>query len=111
MSFVGSFLIFRIPFAFLVRWILRVLAWVFLGPWMKLVDRWYFAGDDTNDASDDDRIAKIREGMRKQYENFLKKASNYQQKRERALKQKSIKNFMVGYCFGPIIPGSGCSYV
>jgi len=33
-SFLGSIAIFKVPFGFLLRWILRALAWVVLGPWM-----------------------------------------------------------------------------
>jgi len=59
----------------------------------RFVDRWYFKCQA--DLTDDDRDAEIRERMRVQYEHFLKKASNYQIRRELVVKLQSMKNYMV----------------
>lgn len=60
---------------------------------MKLVDYWYFPKSDVT--TDDARADELREAMREQYEHLLKKASSQQQEREKALKLKSAKNYLV----------------
>lgn len=95
-SFLGSLFIFKIPFAYLLRWIMRIVAWVFLGPWMIIVDRKYFKSKSYGNMTDDERDEEIQERMRVQYETFLKQATNHQIRREKILKLKSMKNYMVG---------------
>lgn len=35
---VGGLVLMLVPWSFFIRWTLRIVVWVFLGPWMKLVD-------------------------------------------------------------------------
>lgn len=95
MCFLGSFILIWLPFGFLLRWISRITVWVVLGPWMALVDRYYFGQEDQN-LTDAEKDAIVKERLRARYEEVKMAASHYQLKRERALKLKSMKKYMFG---------------
>lgn len=95
-SFLGSLLTHKIPFSFLIRWVLRVSAWVFLGPWMHFAHRWIFPDGVEDDLTDEERDEQLREEMKKQYESLMDKALNYQIMREDLVKLESMKSYMVG---------------
>jgi len=89
----GSFLLFWVRFDIILRWFFRIMVWVFLGPWMKLADQWYYR--HYSDLTEEERDAVIRARLRKRYERAMKTASSYQIRKERVRKLQSIKNYMV----------------
>lgn len=95
-SFVGSVVTYKIPFAYLLEWSLKISAWVFLGPWMLLVDRWFFKYAQEDDITDKERDEKIRTLMREQYEEFMDEALNYQIRKEDIIKEESMKSYLFG---------------
>lgn len=95
-SFVGSLATYKIPFAYLLAWSLKISAWVFLGPWMLLVDRWFFKYSQEDDITDNERDEKIRTLMREQYEEFMDEAMNYQIRKEDIIKEESMKSYLFG---------------
>ena len=96
-SFVGSVAIYKIPFVALIGGILKISAWVFLGPWMLLADRWFFRySTPVQDAIiDEERDERIKELMRKQYDRLMDQALNYQIRKENIVKTESMKSYMV----------------
>jgi hypothetical protein len=91
-AFVASALALFIPWSFLLRWSLRIAAWVILGPWLALLDRYYLHVD----LNDIDLWAKL--SQRKVFR-ITRKAMKKRISKERALKLKA----MVKYCFGKFL--------
>lgn len=92
--FTASLVLFLIPFGFLLRWSLRVIVFLVLGPWMALVDRWYFRENPNLTAEEKDAI--VRQRMRSRYETLMLAASNFQIRKERATKLRSMTKYMFG---------------
>lgn len=78
-----------IPWAFIIRWIARIIVWTFLGPWMKLVDIFYVSKLNTGD---DD--IKIQVDKLIQANNILLHDARIQ--REDTSKLKAMKTYLFG---------------
>lgn len=83
-----------IPWSFLLRWLFRIGAILAFGPWMAIVDRKYFKMNPN--MSDLERDEMLRKRLRSRYEEVLQSATNYFQRKERALKLASMKKYMFG---------------
>lgn len=83
-----------IPWAFLLRWIFRIVVFVGLGPWLALVDRFYWKTNPN--LSNEDRDKELRDRIKSRYNVVLLAATNYFQRKERALKLLDMKKFMFG---------------
>ena len=94
-AFVASALFLFIPWAFLLRWTLRVAVWLLLGPWMMLVDKYYIQKKVVS-SEDQDTDEAIRKRIKERYSGALESATNARIRREKALKLKAMKRF----CFG-----------
>jgi hypothetical protein len=82
-----------VPWGFVIRWTLRIIIWVTLGPWMKLVDIFYvqkLAEEGDNDAKKFQKVARSR----------LNELNTTMQalmmKREEMTKQVAMKRYMFG---------------
>ena len=93
-ALVASVVAFWIPWSFLLRWIFRIIAVVAFGPWMSIVDHKYFKVDPN--LSDAERDKMLRQKLRNRYEEVVLSATNYFQRKERALKLASMKKYMFG---------------
>lgn len=93
-SFVASVLTIWIPWGFLIRWTLRIAAWVFLGPWMAIVDRIHFRGKPNMTA--EEKEAVVKERLKSRYTDVIEAASNFRLRSERAVKLKAMKKYMFG---------------
>jgi len=94
LSFAGSIAICWVPWAWLFRWILRIAAWVILGPWMAIVDRYYFREDPN--MTDEEKDEAVRQRLHERFEEAKKAASFFQIRREKALKIKAFSKYMFG---------------
>jgi hypothetical protein len=83
-----------IPWSFLLRWMFRIGAILAFGPWMAIVDRKYFKMNPN--MSDLERDEMLRKRLRSRYEEVLLSATNYFQRKERALKLASMTRYMFG---------------
>lgn len=92
--FVASLAICWVPWGFLITWLFRIVIVVALGPWMALVDYYYFREDPK--MSDHDRSKARRERIKGRYAAVMTAATNFQIRKERALKLKSMKKYMFG---------------
>mmetsp|Transcript_62419 Transcript_62419/g.75113 ORF Transcript_62419/g.75113 Transcript_62419/m.75113 type:complete len:527 (+) Transcript_62419:2-1582(+) len=90
-SLVSAVVFLFVPWAFFIKWIMRILVWLLFGPWMKLVDTFYYT--PLKNLSDDEREEKERKVKRSQTEVFIRNAriSN-----ENALKLKDMRVYKFG---------------
>jgi hypothetical protein len=93
-SFAASAVLFWIPFGFLLRWSMRIGAFCVLGPWMAIVDRWYFR--EKPGLTDAEKDAIVRERLRSQVESAVLAAANYQIRKERTKKLKDMTRYLFG---------------
>jgi hypothetical protein len=70
LSIVITGLIFWVPWAFLLKWILRIAVWVIFGPWMAIVARYQFPEheDMTDEAWEQEMRKKLQEKRREAVE-------------------------------------------
>jgi len=72
-----------IPWMFILHWILRIAVWVFLGPWMMIVDKYLNQQSDT-------------QGETTILENFAKQRNLARLKGEENLKRKALRSLLYG---------------
>lgn len=93
-SFVLSFILLFVPWGVLIKWTLRITVWVFFGPWMKLVDIYYYSAAE--DESDEARLASMNT-LQLTIHNWLEKAKlESQLAKEKMRKMRDFKKFMFG---------------
>lgn len=90
--FVLSIVVFFVPWAFCIKWLIRIVVWLGFGPWMKLVDMFYFAKLDSSD-SEKERKNKLQLEREKKLKQHKKET---QLKREKASKLRDFKQYMFG---------------
>ena len=90
--FVLSFAVFFVPWAFCIKWTLRIIVWCAFGPWMKFADIFYFS---TLDNSDTEKERKNK--MKLERETKLKQHKQETQlKREKAGNLRDFKQYVFG---------------
>ena len=92
--FLASLLMFFVPWGWILRWVIRLAVWVFLGPWMKIVDWLYF--EKLDHMTEEERKEILRESLHTKYEHTVRERSLYQERKERALKLKSMMRYLFG---------------
>lgn len=92
--FLTSIVFFVVPFGFISRWTMRIVAWVGLGPWNALIDRWYFRQNPNMTDAERDEALRLR--LRARYEEMLLSTTNFFERKETAMKLKAIRKFMFG---------------
>ena len=92
--FLTSCAFFFVPFGFIFRWTMRIIALVALGPWNAIIDRVYFRTDPnmTDEAKDEE----LRLRMKTRYQEVLMSATNFFVRKENAIKMKDMEQFMFG---------------
>jgi hypothetical protein len=93
-SFAVSAATILIPWGFMLRWVLRIVAFVCLGPWMLIVDRLYVR--DKPNMTDEEKKAVAKKRLRSRYDEVVEAATSYHVRRERAVKLKAMKKYMFG---------------
>jgi hypothetical protein len=93
-SFAISLSLIWVPWGWAMRWLFRVVAWIGLGPWMMVVDQKYFA--ENPDLTPKEREELIRKKVEARYEAVIKAATDYQIRKERIVKLKSMSTYMFG---------------
>lgn len=77
---------------FLVRWTLRIAAWLLLGPWMKLVDIFYVKRIQSTEEQEKEAKARVKA----KYKALLANALHTQTRKEELTKLKAMKRYMFG---------------
>jgi hypothetical protein len=92
--FAGSLVICWVPWGWVLRWIFRIAVLVISGPWMMIVDQYYFREDPNLTEKERENAVKAR--LQSRYMAVLQAATNYQIRKERAIKLKDMKRYMFG---------------
>jgi hypothetical protein len=87
----AGILLVGIPWDFLIHWAFRIAVWIFLGPWMKLVDILFVKGRTREELREAEK-----ERLRMRYQRLVEARRLRQIKREDALKLRSMKRYMFG---------------
>lgn len=89
--FGSSVIALLVPWAFLLRWTSRVIAWVFLGPWMRIVDA------ILHGSNDESRRKHEKAKMSQQIvQSFRQQHKLAREQRESALKMKAFRKILFG---------------
>ena len=92
-SFAASFCLLWIPWAFLLSWSFKILVWVLLGPWMKLLDIFYFRRIE----SEEDQMKKdLAQKFHERYTTLVSESLFRKLRNETALKLKDMKMYLFG---------------
>jgi hypothetical protein len=89
-----SAILFYVPWTFLFRWTFRILVFVFLGPWMKLVDI-LFVENDYN-MTYEERKHKIKGEMQAHYDYLLTESKFKRLYKEYRMKTHDMERYMFG---------------
>ena len=93
-SAVLSIAFYFIPLAFLTHWALRLVAWGLFGPWMKLLDiYWYSKLESLSEEEKKEMELRVNRRRTEGVENAKKAARTY---REDAYKLKEMKQYLFG---------------
>lgn len=90
--FVASFVLLWIPWTFLIKWTFKISVWLFLGPWMKLVDICYFRREYDAEQKKED----LAEEFNERYQALVGESLFLKMRKETALKLKDMKKYMFG---------------
>lgn len=89
-----SFIFIFIPFGFILRWTTRIVVWITLGPWNRIIDKYYFRTNPNMTDAERDEALRLR--LKARYEEALKSTTNFFIRKEDAMKMKRMKQFMFG---------------
>jgi hypothetical protein len=94
-SFLATIVLVWIPWSFLILWTCRISAWLFLGPWMKLVDILYIRKHHNYETAEEITTA-FEERLKDRYQAVLERVFFQQVNRERAFKLQDLQKYMFG---------------
>ena len=86
-------LLLLVPWGLIIRWTLRIMIWVALGPWMKLVDI-YFVQKLSEDG--DNKAKKLREAAANKLKTVGAARRAIMIKKEEIMKLRAMKAYMFG---------------
>lgn len=90
---IGTVFLF-VPWAFFFRWSSRIVAWLGLGPHMKLLDIYWYS--KLEDLTEEERKQQIKDALTAQLETAKAYAATARVQREEAEKMKAIKKALYG---------------
>ena len=89
-----SMIIFWIPWGSIIRCMVRILVWIVLGPWMRILDKYYFAQIEHMTPEEQER--HIQEQARQTHKAFQAKRLQSRTARENRVKLKSMMKYFFG---------------
>lgn len=91
--FAAAFTLVWIPWAFLIGWSFKIMIWVLLGPWMKLLDIFYFQRiQSEKEKKKEDLALRFNE----RYAMLVGESLFRKIRKETALKMRDMKKYMFG---------------
>jgi len=93
-SFVLFLVCLVIPWAFILTWLMRIIVWALLGPWMKFADIYYYK--PLEELSEEAQAMEKQKRIRLRHEVYDNTLTNYKIVQEEALKLMDIKKCMYG---------------
>jgi hypothetical protein len=91
-----SGIIFFIPWGLVLRWVIRILVWVLLGPWMRAVDWYYFEQIDFANMTQEEKEHFCRKHALARHKALQANRLQSRTEREERVKQKSMMRYMFG---------------
>lgn len=95
-SLLTSAVIFWIPWGMVLRWVIRILVWILLGPWMRILDWYYFEQVDFTSMTPEEKEQYVRGHALKRHKTFQAKRLQSRTQREDRVKQKSMMKYLFG---------------
>jgi hypothetical protein len=92
--FLAAFILIWIPWGFIIGWTFKIAAWVFLGPWMKLLDIFYVKRKVAEEK--EQRKEDLAEQFHRRYALLIGESLARKLRKESALKMKEMKKYMFG---------------
>ena len=89
-----SLIFFFVPWFFIIKWSSRLVVWTLFGPWMKLVDVYYWS--KLKPLSQSEREEKLRVEREKHRKRFSAALSAARVKQEEIVKLKVMKKYLFG---------------
>jgi hypothetical protein len=83
-----------VPWFFVIRWTSRIFVWTLFGPWMKLVDIYYWSPMENMSQEEISKLKAVAKKMKEKY--LAKRIEEARINRENALKLKDMKQFLFG---------------
>jgi len=93
MCILGGFQALYLPWGFIIRQALRVGVWVFLGPWMKLVDVYFFKKIESEE---DNMVIQVLRFIKEHSRALFYKNRKLMEMKESIIQMKAIKKYMFG---------------
>jgi hypothetical protein len=93
-SFILSVAFIFVPWAFIMKWSARLIVWTLFGPWMKLVDIFYYS--KITPLSEEEQAAAKWKSEILRREKRQAAVTEARMKRENAMKLKAMKKIMFG---------------
>ena len=94
LSFAVSVIVFFIPWSWLIKWTLRIIVWVCLGPWMKIADIYYFS--HLKEETDEQKKERMNQLQLERQKRLDKQKLDAQVGREKSAKLRDFKQYMFG---------------
>ena len=94
LSFALSVIVFFIPWSWLIKWTLRIIVWVCLGPWMKIADIYYFS--HLKEETDEQKKERMNQLQLERQKRLDKQKLDAQVGREKSAKLRDFKQYMFG---------------
>lgn len=94
MAFIAAMICFWMPWAFILKWVLRIVVWVFLGPWAAILVRHHFP--ETRNMTDDEWNETVERRIQKSRHQAIEASTTIQVRKETVLKGKALARWMFG---------------
>jgi hypothetical protein len=94
LSFTGAIIFAFIPWAFLLRWAMRIVVWIVFGPWMILVDRFHYRKLES--MTEEEKNLRLLQLKMKRQDLTKQLALKARVARENAFKLRDAKEMMFG---------------
>lgn len=89
-----SIVTFFVPWTFLFHWAFKILVYVFLGPWMKLVD--IYLVENENDMTREERKKKAQAEYKKRYDLIMGESKLIRLLKEYQIKIRDMERYLFG---------------
>lgn len=93
--FVATMILIWIPWGFIISWTFKIVVWVFLGPWMKLVDICYVKRKLSKEEAERKK-EDLAQKFHARYDMLIGESLARKLRKESALKMKDMKKYMYG---------------
>lgn len=94
LSAAAAFLFLWVPWAIILKWLLRITVWIVLGPWTALLARYKYP--IKKDMTDEERREDMRKRSQARRREAIEASTRIQVRKESVLKTKALARWMFG---------------